>query len=202
MSCFFVCLFCFVLFCFLWIPGSKTQDTIQLRMTLPVNKRLRHLATDSHPSLLRLSDVDSSLSGNNDGQPRKILNERKSWKEANSGFCSGELQTFWELSASMGKFRWIKRILGNVSLTFFAKTMKSGEDWDNLVPWLKFKNAWKFHDHTEEKCHHREDKQISIHIKWQNQMNKVCSVFIAWQSNCPVNSTVNKINLLKPSNSH
>ena len=117
-----VCLWVF--FFLLWIPGPKTQGTIQLRMTLPVNKRLRHLATDSHPSLLISSDVDSSLPGNNGGQPRKILNGRKSWEEANSGFCSGERQTFWELSASMDKLRWIKRILGNVSLTFLKKQWK------------------------------------------------------------------------------
>lgn len=52
---------------------------------------------------------------------------------------------------------------GQCIIDFFAKTMKSGEDWDNLVRWLKFKNEWQFHDHTEEKCHHREDKQISMY---------------------------------------
>lgn len=119
-----ICLWVIFYYYYYYESLGQRQDTIQLRMTLSVNKRLRHLATDSHPSLLRLSDVDSSLSGNNGGQPRKILKGRKSWKEANSRFCSGELQTFWELSASMGKFRWIKRILGNVSLTFLQKQWK------------------------------------------------------------------------------
>ena len=92
---------------------------------------------------------------------------------------------------------------GQCIIDFFEKTMKSGEHWDNLVRWLKFKNEWQFHDHTEEKCHHREDKQISTYtLNDKKQRNKVCSVFIAGQWNYPVNSTVNKINLLKPSNSH
>ena len=161
-------------------------------MTLPVNKRLRHIATDSHPSLLRSTEVNSSLPSNS-GQPRKILNGRKSWEEANSGFCSGELQIFWELSASMYTFRWTKRILGKVSLIFFKKTIKSGEDLDNLVRWLKFKNERKFHDHTEEEHHHGEDKQTSMYTLNDNkQRNKVCSVFTAGQENCTVNSTVTK----------
>ena len=186
----------------LWIPGSKTQGTIQLRMTLPVNKGLRHLATDSHPSLLRSSDVDSSLPGNNGGQPRKILNGRKSWEEANSGFVvgndkhSGNCLHLW-INSGGSKGYWAM---------YHWLFWKNNEKWWRLRQFsemIEIQEWRQFHDHTEEKCHHREDKQISTYtLNDKKQRNKVCSMFIAGQWNCPVNSTVNKINLLKPSDSH
>lgn len=76
---------------------------------------------------------------------------------------------------------------GQGIIDFFEKTIKSGEDLDNLVRWLKFKNERKFRDHTEEKRHHRGDKQTSMYTLNDNKGTRYAACSL--QDNKTVQST-------------
>ena len=85
-------------------------------MIPPENGVLWKLVLTHHPPLLRLME-GHGLWGR---QPRERLALEKACRKTRGKFrfSSGKLQASWEPSASTGKFRWIKRILGKVSLAF------------------------------------------------------------------------------------